>query len=362
MLAYALLVVLVAGVAALRHLQSNRLSPAESPPLATEVEERVTQVLLRFGAGPVRVDVPRYGDGSRLIDADLPDSVSLTRLNLALGEALDGLSIEAADCRLAEHGQTLDCRYEHAGALLVELRARRVFAQTGLDATGPELPKVAIIIDDLGHSQQQVVLDLVDLDPRLTFGVLPGRPHSRALAWHCYQGGREVILHQPMEPLAALNPGPYALTTDMEEEDLEGLLRANLDRVPCAVGVNNHMGSRATADSTLMAHFMAAMADQAPLYFVDSRTSIRSVALSAARRRGVPAAATTVFLDDQNEPEAIAAALDLLGRIAWRRGSAIGIGHPRQQTYEALALALGEMEGQIWNLVPASVVVGMERT
>jgi len=361
-LAYAFFVLLVCGVFTVRHLRAPSEAPGPPPIWPDEVEARVIAVLESHQAQEIRRHSLRYGAGTRLLEAVLPDSASLTRLNLAVTESLDELPVEILEVRSAERGRALNLRVGKGGVAILELRARIQRPATEAAApVPPGLPKVAIIIDDLGHNQRSVVLDLVDLDHRLTFGVLPGRPHSMALARLCYDEGREVILHQPMEPLGAADPGPFALTAALSVAEIGALVPANLARVPCAVGLNNHMGSKATADAPAMSALLDAIDDQGGLYFVDSATGRESVALALARARGLPASRASVFIDARDEPESISKSLTTLRKVAERRGHAIGIGHPRPNTYEVLATRLGELEGAVWNLVPASVVVGLER-
>ncbi len=361
-LVYVLFVFLVCGIATVRYLRSPRVSPPPERSVPEQVESRVLAILQEHGAGDIRSFPLRYSGGTRRIEVALPDSVSLTRLNLALTESIEGLSAQIVERSLVERGNALKMRVSHEGLHFLELRARIQRPDVSSGAP-PELrlPKVAIVIDDLGHNQRAIVRDLVGLDHRLTFGVLPGRPHSIALARLCFDNGREVIVHQPMEPVGGLDPGLFALTTEMTGAQIRRVILGNLARVPCAVGFNNHMGSKATADARVMAAMIDAVAEAGGLYFVDSATTPHSAGRRIAGERDLPCAAASVFIDAIDEPGAIASGLAELGRMAAHRGHAIGIGHPRPHTYDVLATRLGEMEGETWNLVPASVVLGLER-
>ena len=112
------------------------------------------------------------------------------------------------------------------------------------------LPKVAIIIDDLGYDQR-IAQKFLDLDAGLTFAVLPLAPHTRLIAATIFKKGGELMLHLPMEPLEypSVDPGPGALLSSMSADDLIAQLRENLSDVPGIKGVNNHMGSKLTAES-----------------------------------------------------------------------------------------------------------------
>ncbi len=367
LLAYTLFLVLIGGVAVIRHLEGNR-HPKPATPVAEALEAHILAVLERFGVGAsaIHTQVSATEDGVRLLSAALPDTVSLTRVDLAIAQAARGLSVTIEDCQLSKLGRLLEMRLEHGGRPILDLQLRRLSPPEKSSAAdelkGPDLPQVAIIIDDLGHNESPLVLDLLDLSPGLTFGVLPGRPHARNLALRCYRMGREVIMHQPMEALAGQDPGPGAICTGMPDDQIAAIVRDNLRQVPCAVGVNNHMGSKATGDSITVGALMQAVAKEGALFFVDSRTTPSSVIMRAARRWQVPCGASSIFLDSQDDAEAISDNLGRLAKIAEARGRAIGIGHPRIRTYEALAHTLAQNEGRVWNLVPASVVVGGEQT
>jgi len=126
--------------------------------------------------------------------------------------------------------------------------------------------------------------------------------------------------------------------------------------VPHAIGVNNHQGSRATADPALMAALMPALY-QHGLFFIDSRTTSATVAYVAAERSGVRAASRKVFLDDTPTREAVLQQLDLAARDAQRDGSAIAIGHPHPATIAALSEGVPRLESRGVRLVFASEVV-----
>ena len=138
--------------------------------------------------------------------------------------------------------------------------------------------------------------------------------------------------------------------------EVGSLLAGMLDTVPHVVGVNNHEGSLATADPSLMAAVMGFLR-QRNLFFIDSRTTAATVAYDAARRAGVRAASRNVFLDDVESRAAILRQLDLAARDATEQGSAIAIGHPHPATLAALAQALPQLESRGIHLVYASSLV-----
>jgi hypothetical protein len=110
-----------------------------------------------------------------------------------------------------------------------------------------DLPKVAIIIDDMGFDVR-LARFFLELRPPLTLSVLPTAPHATAVAQEAMARGVEVLLHLPMEPKErdAGGPGAGVLLAAMGEEEFVETLSGHLSRIPGVKGVNNHMGSLLT--------------------------------------------------------------------------------------------------------------------
>jgi polysaccharide deacetylase 2 family uncharacterized protein YibQ len=218
------------------------------------------------------------------------------------------------------------------------------------------LPKVAIIIDDLGYDRR-IAAKFLELDPALTFSVLPFTPYTQSIARNIREQKRELMLHLPMEPLEypATDPGPGALLTHMSPDQLIGQLRRDLGQVTGIKGVNNHMGSKMTAESTKMYQVFSVLKQQ-DLYFVDSRSTAQTVGRPSARLFQLPFAERDVFIDHVNDPGFIRKQLDELVRIARKTGVAVGIAHPSPTTLRILQEMLPEIKRNV-ELVPVSDVV-----
>ena len=211
-------------------------------------------------------------------------------------------------------------------------------------------PKLAIIFDDLGYDRAAADA-LLALNFPLTISVLPHLPLSTDVAEEAHRRGDEVLLHLPMESQAdGAKAEPEELRVGMTAAQVNSSLEGMLGTVPFAAGVNNHQGSRATADAALMAELMPALRSR-NLFFVDSRTTPATQAYQQALRAGVPAASRKVFLDDTPTREAVAKQLDIAARDAVRDGSAIAIGHPHPATIETLAEELPRLEARGIRLV-----------
>ncbi len=226
---------------------------------------------------------------------------------------------------------------------------------------GEETPRVAIVIDDVGF-EEGPALDMASLGLPLTFAVLPFQSHTRSLASRLRASGREVILHLPMEPLAfpARNPGQGAISEKMRPAEITATVRRALDEVPEAVGVNNHMGSRVTADPVAMRAVLEVVRERG-LYFLDSRTTSETVAYDMARDMGIPALERSVFLDDRREESYIEGQVRELLRRAREQGAAVGIGHADRVTAAALRGCADLLRSAEIKVVPASTLAGLDR-
>lgn len=199
-----------------------------------------------------------------------------------------------------------------------------------------EKPLLAIIMDDLGRDLASA-RTLLSIDLPVTFAVLPGEPLAARVATLAYREGREVLIHLPMEPRSypVVDPGDDALLVEQSAEEMRRRFQTYLRQVPHATGANNHMGSRFTENSEGLAIIFAEM-KKAGLFFVDSLTSPKSVALAGARQSGLRGVGRDLFLDNVQDTEHIAIEIRRLVALAEKRGQAVGICHPYPQTMEAL--------------------------
>ena len=203
--------------------------------------------------------------------------------------------------------------------------------------------KLAIIVDDCGQ-WIDTERGFVALGIPLTMSVLPDVPYASTIAREAADAGKGVMLHLPMETVSGLNPGPGKVTTEMSDAQIAEQVEADLAQVPLARGVNNHEGSKGSADSRVMRDVVGVLAKRGDLFFIDSRTSAASVGEQTAQQAGVPTAARDVFLDNQASVAYTEAQLREAAAIAERNGSAIAIGHPRPTTLAAVRAMIPELQ------------------
>jgi polysaccharide deacetylase 2 family uncharacterized protein YibQ len=217
---------------------------------------------------------------------------------------------------------------------------------------------VALIIDDMGNSMEALD-DILSLKQAVTISVLPYSPYGQETARTAHENNLEVLLHLPLESLnnhETANDTEGMIMAGMSSEEIVGAFESNLARVPFADGVNNHMGSKFTADESLMRTLLAPLKEKG-LFFVDSRTTAQTVAYDEALRMGVPAVKRDVFLDADADRGRIKSRLVELFKLARKRGRAVGICHPYPETLQTLKTSFRQYADYDLLVVPVSQLV-----
>lgn len=219
-------------------------------------------------------------------------------------------------------------------------------------------PRVAIILDDIGHKPIKHLKSVLDLRYPITFAVLPYLGHSKANALYLHQNQYEVILHMPMEPgdYPKNNPGKGAILSHLNDGQIRQAINAALNDVPFVQGVNNHMGSKITTNRTLMRSVLSELKKR-NMFFLDSRTHPNSVAFDLARMMGMTTAQRDVFLDSEEDYDFVVKQLNQARAVAKRKGLAVVIGHPYPSTLAALVAEMPKMEQEGFQFVFSTDIV-----
>jgi polysaccharide deacetylase 2 family uncharacterized protein YibQ len=237
----------------------------------------------------------------------------------------------------------------------VEERPKAAPSVAGVREAALREVKVAVILDDAGGSVPDYD-ELFSIKVPMTVSVLPFLPTSAGVAKALEDAGFEVMLHLPMEPVNGnyMKRGGGMVACSEDDGGIRKIVLDDLASVKRAVGVNNHMGSKATADERVMKAVLMVIKEKG-LYFVDSRTSRRSVGFKLAKSFGVPCAENNMFLDGGTSEAIIESNFRRLVSAAKRRGSAIGIGHAtRPATIAVLKKLMPEYERKGVKFVYAS--------
>ncbi len=208
------------------------------------------------------------------------------------------------------------------GQLIEALPPEKSLAKTRADRG------LALIIDDVGYNLS-ALKRLLALSVPVAISVLPEGPFAEQSARLAHQSGQVVMLHLPMQPLdPSLQMSESFLLEGMSEETLRDTFKRDIDRVPFAEGVNNHMGSQLTQMEVPMQQVMQLCLEHR-LFFVDSKTSSSSVAATVAKSMGVNWASRHFFLDHIMSPEAMNHEWERARSCVKKGHRCIVIAHPR---------------------------------
>lgn len=226
----------------------------------------------------------------------------------------------------------------------IELEYRR-------DADFAQRARIALIIDDLGNVGR-VGQRVIALAGPVACAILPHTPYGSYIARQAHVAGKEVLLHLPLQSVAEFEATGFGtIRIDTTEQQLIRILEADISSIPHIVGINNHMGSLLTQHPGHMNWLMSALKARGDLFFVDSYTSVASVALQIAREHGVPATRRDVFLDNVPTRASIDREFQRLKQLARTRGSAVAIGHPYPETLSYLESVLPGLAAEGIDLV-----------
>ena len=284
------------------------------------------------------------------VPSDLPlPSVNLTLTRLV--QTTGGKVLQAVEVNGPERVHIM-CGRDSAMTTLFDLRvAPRLKRATG---------NIAIVLDDFGQMSRHLIGRFCALPQPLTLAVLPNEGPVETIVEQAHAHGHQILVHLPMEPdnYPRNNPGEAAIFTHQDTTTIYQLVDQALAKLPTAVGINNHMGSAATADRRVMLAVLRAVKNsRRPLCFLDSFTSPASVAFELAQQMQIPSGRRDLFIDLVDEQATIEAKLWELAELAATKGQAIGIGHDRDQTLLALEAVLPRLESRGFHFVHISAIV-----
>ena len=366
-----LLVAAVASILVLNWQTRDAAHPPALPPLPSPARAdagtfgdrlfaRIDTTLAELGIWPALIAKQREYISDELagpvdsIAVRVPADLPLAVVNLALTRVARRLG--GAVFRATEDGSrtvALLCGIDSVTTTVFWLhRDRRLKRRAG---------SIAIVLDDLGAVpwNRPLTQRFCALPHPLTLSVLPNEGNPRDIVELARQTGHEVLLHLPMEPhgYPASDPGEGAIFADQDGETIRRHLIDGLRKVSSAVGVKNHMGSRATADSRVMKEILSTLKER-HLFFLDGRNTPETLGLVVASDLQVPAAGRDLLIDgEEATTEQIKEKLWELAALATRQGYAIGVGHGRENTLLALEDALPRLESRGYRFVPVSELV-----
>lgn len=219
--------------------------------------------------------------------------------------------------------------------------------------------KIAIIIDDFGYYDNKTTEKFLNFEYPITLSIIPGQKHSIEMAEQAKKNEKPFMIHLPMEAIEEkVEDGEFTIMTNLPDSVIADRVQKAVGILPGAVGINNHMGSKATADARVMEVIFKQLKSNGK-FFVDSKTTSESVVSHIAAKFNVKSAVNDGFLErKKDEGEVyIQRKLAAIAKIAKRRGKAIVIGHPYSETIKVLSKEIPNLEKKGFQIVPITEVI-----
>lgn len=338
---------------ALNALRSVRSNEKQAGP--AHFGESLKKIAAEFGARQRDVKItPSWRGSAERWTILLPANQSLLKCNLAVTEEADaagGRVMDAFEGSTREHGRFLTMKIAFA-----EKQTHTITFRRSREVAPALRASMAIVIDDLGYGNDNLLEDFLALDYPVTFSVIPGYRGSRKAHDAVIAKKREVLLHLPMEPhgYPGVDPGKNPILVDLTESEVRDRLGKDLGGLPKVCGVSNHMGSLATQDPEVMKAVLK-MTKERGLFFLDSKTSPNTVGKKTAAEVGVTCLENDLFLDTSKKDErSVKRLFEKAEKIALARGRVIIIGHLYPGTLKALKSKLPGLQKKGIKLVPLS--------
>ena len=314
-----------------------RLSAAQKEALIQKELDKIAEQNITAPKLPIEPASQNSAGQNTTNDNSQNSANSIASINSAVNSANDGSDVNFTAVNSAPENSINSTMQSYASGNADDLsKSPRKALPAGSRA------KLAIIIDDVGTDEQ--AQKIAALPVRVTPSIFPPeyqRKDTRSLA----RGFEHYAIHLPMEASSAKNNSATLRASDNYER-LNGVIAKLRADFPNAKFINNHTGSKFTADEHAMQNLLRAMNEHGFL-FIDSRTSPATKAKAAMNGLGMRYVHRDVFLDNQNSVAAVRKKLREAVTLAKKQGYAIAIGHPKSSTLRALANSadiLGEVD------------------
>ncbi|MBN2070760.1 MAG: divergent polysaccharide deacetylase family protein [Candidatus Krumholzibacteriota bacterium] len=311
-----------------------------------EIDKRIRYQASRLGIAGEQIRIVKE-DGRKkpfcasAVQIEIPGEASLVQVNAAIDRAVESTGAFIRSGREVKRDYSIEIvvgtkRHVTHRCYISRERARK--ADTLPESAGP---MIAVVVDDFGFFNNNLVRDFLALKAPLTVTVIPGLKHSSKICRLAREAGKQVLCHLPMEPEKdADDVGDIPLVrVSMGEAQIEDIVARALRDTPGVSGINNHMGSRATADRRVMEAVLR-VCRRERLFFFDSLTSPGSVVAEVAVDVGVRSGRNDLFLD--NKKENTRENMKKLLSMAVRKGKVAAIMHVRRDSLKELVWLIEE--------------------
>lgn len=193
-------------------------------------------------------------------------------------------------------------------------------------------PKLAIIIDDVAYAHQTRLIKKIPFKVSPSF-FPPTKRHPDTIELSKDFGFK--MIHLPTQALSYGRPEPETLKVGDSTEHIRKRIKQIKKWFPSIEYYNNHTGSKFTSDYTSMDKLIKIMKNE-KLHFVDSRTTASTKAPEISKKYGLKLYSRDIFIDNSSEENLIKKQLMKAVKIAKKRGYAVAIGHPHENTLKVL--------------------------
>ncbi|MBT5078267.1 MAG: divergent polysaccharide deacetylase family protein [Candidatus Marinimicrobia bacterium] len=217
---------------------------------------------------------------------------------------------------------------------------------------------ICLVIDDFGYAHNETIEGYFSMEKDFSVAIIPGHIYSQSIGEIADSLGFETIIHMPMEPFNydSLSEKGFILSESLNAKEVEERIDLAFLEIPTAVGMNNHQGSKATANLQLMKN-VARSLKKRDKFFLDSFTNPESRGFITMRRFGVKTELRQVFLDHVEDTIHIQNQLDSLVQLSHSMDVAIGIGHVKPITLEILKKEIPRLKSEGYRFVSLSKIV-----
>ncbi|MBN1165147.1 MAG: divergent polysaccharide deacetylase family protein, partial [Candidatus Krumholzibacteriota bacterium] len=291
-----------------------------------------------------------------VIRARVPAARSLIQVNAAITKEVESMGARVRAGVEKSGGRSLEMEIGTRRTVTHRCYFRRGGGKRAEEKRSAVGPVMAILVDDFGSFNNRLVKDFLALEASLTISVIPGLKYSGKICRQARDAGKEILCHLPMEPEGGgKEVGDIPLVrVAMKDKTIEDIVNKALRSTPGVVGMNNHQGSLATTDRRVMEAVLR-VCRKRKLFFVDSKTTPRSVVVETALSLGVPSVGNDLFLDNRGEDTR--ENMKKLLSIAVRRGRVTGIMHVKQDSLEHLRWLIREAREQGVTLITISEMI-----
>ncbi len=194
-------------------------------------------------------------------------------------------------------------------------------------------PKLVIIIDDIAFQYQIDMFKKLNL--HITLSMFPS--DSNHPMTNKYAKNEKVpMVHLPLQAVSFSDEEIDTLHVTDSDSQIAERVAEIAQQFPNAKYINNHTGSKFTADRRSMYALLSAM-KKYNIQFVDSVTSSRTVVRKISSELGLKYIRRDVFLDNELNVGSVTKQLKTAINIAKKNGFAIAIGHPHKVTVQAIS-------------------------